>query len=504
MSTRVGPTIGESFGGYRIESVLGRGGMGTVYLATHERLERRAAVKVIAPEIADDERFRTRFLGESRLAASLDHPHVIPIYDAGEIDGVLYLAMRFVAGPSLQVRLEDRVILGLDEALAVAEQIGGALEAAHRTGLVHRDVKPANILVAEPGDHLYLCDFGLARATSARGVTRTGSFFGSVDFVAPEQIQGLPIDGRADVYSLGCVLYRCLAGTLPFARETDFAVLQAHLADPPPPASSVRPGLPQRLDAVLFRALSKRPEERFATASSFAEALRDAVYGPDAPSRSDATRPAPTGGPAPARKAATDRVTEPGSRPPRRAARRWAAALAALVVVALGVTAFVLVQRGPHGGSGRESSAEARTFVDRLENVLEQSSGGRREVASALAAGLDCSIGPRVAARRIGSATENRQSILDQIGTMHAPTPDTARVVTLLQRALQESIEADRHYRDGFAGAPLAVCPPPPGRDFPLARASDARATTAKERFVSAFNRLARRFDRRTWLASEI
>ena len=174
---------------------------------------------------------------------------MIPIYDADEVDGLLYLGMRYVSGPSLQALIRERGSLSPAETLRIAEQIGGALDAAHRAGLVHRDLKPANILVAEPGDHAYLCDFGLAKLTSSKGMTQTGSFLGTVDYCAPEQIQGLPLDGRADIYSLGCVLFHCLIGEAPFARESDFAVLQAHLAEPPPILSSVRPDLPRSLDA---------------------------------------------------------------------------------------------------------------------------------------------------------------------------------------------------------------------------------------------------------------
>jgi len=241
------PNVGETFGGYTIESVLARGGMGTVFLATHERLARKVALKVIAAELARVDDFRARFLRESQLAAALDHPNVIPIYDADEVDGVLFIAMRYVSGPSLQTLIRDRRSLSLEDTLRIADQIGGALDAAHAAGLVHRDVKPANILVAEPGDHAYLSDFGLARRTSAEGMTQTGFFLGTVDYASPEQIEGRPLDGRADVYSFGCVLFHCLAGRPPFVRDSEFAVLNAHLRDPPPNLSSSRSDLPPTL-----------------------------------------------------------------------------------------------------------------------------------------------------------------------------------------------------------------------------------------------------------------
>src|SRR6266536_1011970 len=261
----VAPGVGETFGGYAIESVLGLGGMETVYLATHKRLARRVALKVITPELALDEDFRARFLRESQLAASLDHPNVIPIYDADEIDGVLYLAMRYVSGPSLLELIRERGSLSPAETLRLAEQIGGALDAAHRAGLVHRDVKPANVLIAEPDDHAYLCDFGLAKRTSSTAMTRVGSFLGTVDYSAPEQIEGRPLDGRADVYSLGCVLFHCLTGQAPYTRETEFAVLNAHLHDPPPVASGVRGDLPRSLDGVLATAMAKEPGDRYSS-----------------------------------------------------------------------------------------------------------------------------------------------------------------------------------------------------------------------------------------------
>ena len=492
MIARLGPEIGESFGAYRIESILDRGGMGTVYLATHVRLARKAAIKVIAPQYAHDQDFRTRFLVESQLAASLDHPNVIPIFDAGEIDGLLYLAMRYVPGHSLHVVLEARGTLPLEQVVTIAGQLGGALDAAHAEGLLHRDVKPANILLAEPGGHLYLCDFGLAKRTSAKGVTQTGSFFGTVDYAAPEQIAGQVIDGRADVYALGCVLFHCLAGRPPFVRESEFLVLQAHLADSPPKLSELRADVPDALDAVVETALAKRPADRYATGSALAMALQAAA----AEGRSDdlATRRAPVA-------RATSRVPSPAADRARRITVAGIAAAIALVAIVAAVV--IATQRGGGEPTGAGSAA-LPTFVDRVQNVLEQSSGGRREIGAALAAGLACTISPRDAGRRIASVTENRQSILDQLGSMQAPTPQSAAVLTLLQRALQQSIEADRHYRDAFFDSTRTTCPLTPSRDFTLAAKSDATATAAKERFITAFDPIAKRFDRRTWLASEI
>jgi predicted Ser/Thr protein kinase len=492
------PGVGETFGGYAIESLLGRGGMGAVHLATHARLARKVALKVVAPELAHDEEFRARFLRESQLAASLDHPNVIPVYDAGEVDGILFLAMRYVSGPSLQTLLRARGTISPEDALRLAEQIGGALDAAHAAGLVHRDVKPANILLSESLEHAYLCDFGLAKEASSHGMTQTGSFLGTVDYCAPEQIEGGAVDGRSDLYSLGAVLFHCLAGQAPYLRETDFAVLEAHLREPPPALSNVRPGLPAALDGVLVTAMAKSPDVRYASGQEVASAFADALAGRDGA----ATRAAPPAtAPAPV-EAATVALPRP-----RRRRRGLAAVVAAgLLVVAAGIAAGILATRGsPPAAPPTTSAAPAlRTFVDRIENVLSQSADGRKEIVATLNAGFSCKIPPRQAGRRIGSAGDNRQSILLQLGSLPAPTPQADTVVTLLQRSLQQSIEADRHYRDAFDGVTKPGCPIRSNADFVLARTSDRRASAAKQRFLSAFNPLAERFGRRTWAAAEI
>jgi serine/threonine-protein kinase len=512
MTERLAPSVGETFGAYTIDSELGRGGMGTVYLATHNRLGRKVALKVITPELAHDEDFRARFLRESQLASSLDHPNVIPIYDADEVDGVLYLAMRFVDGPSLQALLKERGRLPPEETLRIAEQIGGALDAAHGAGLVHRDVKPANILVAEPAGHAYLCDFGLAKRTSSKGVTQTGSFFGSIDYCAPEQIQGQPLDGRADVYSLGGVLFHCLAGQPPYTRDTDFAVLHAHLVDPPPALSSVRADLPRSLDGVIATSLAKDPDRRYATAGALAAAFRGALEDPSTADTDGATRDASIIPTAPSSVDTRPALTQLGETrattrgPSLRGRRGVLIAAVILVAVLVAAAAAVLVTRGSSGESGTDgpTAVQLLTFVDRIENVLQQSAGGRQEIGAALASGLKCSISAREAGRRIASVADNRQSILEQLGALQTPTAQAGSLVTLLQQALQESIETDRHYRDGFlAIQATAACPLPTNPSFELAAKSNARATAAKERFVAAFNPLAERLQRRKWLASE-
>ena len=273
---------GTEFAGYRIERILGRGGMSVVYLAEHVRLERKVAVKVLAPAFADDMSFRERFVRESRMAASLDHPNVVPIYEADEADGLLFIAMRYVEGTDLRTLIREQGPLETARAVTIVEQAADALDAAHRKGLVHRDVKPGNVLLAERGsqgiDHVYLSDFGLTkRAASDSGITGTGQFVGTIDYAAPEQFESRRLDAATDVYSLGCVLYECLSGTPPFRRESDAAVMHAHLLEPPPSVTSVRPDLPAALDPVVARAMAKRSDDRYPTAGALASAARAAV-----------------------------------------------------------------------------------------------------------------------------------------------------------------------------------------------------------------------------------
>ncbi len=296
---------GFELAGYRIESVIGRGGMAVVYRAEDTRLGRKVALKVLTPVLAHNEQFQQRFIRESRLAASLDHPNIVPIYEAGEADGQLFIAMRYVAGSDLKVLLSQEGGLPLARLLRIFVQIGDALDAAHELGLVHRDVKPGNILVTSTqehsghgySDHVYLTDFGLTkRTTSLSGaLTGTGHFLGTVDYVSPEQIQGAPVGAATDIYALGCVLYECLTGQLPFHRDDDAALLWAHLVEAPPPVSGVRPELPPAVDDVVARAMAKAPEERYASCHELVRdlelALDVAVQLPGAPRTSRRAAP---------------------------------------------------------------------------------------------------------------------------------------------------------------------------------------------------------------------
>ncbi|HEU5242783.1 MAG TPA: protein kinase, partial [Gaiellaceae bacterium] len=273
---------GSVVAGFRVISLVGQGAMGTVYLAEEIATGRRVALKVLAAELARDDRFRQRFLRESQVASSLDHPNIVATFAAGEEEGLLYLAMAYIEGSDLRELLRREGRLDPRRALDLVAQASQALDAAHAAGLVHRDVKPGNILVSadEDGEHAYVCDFGLARhVSSVSSLTSERGFVGTIDYVPPEQIEGSPIDGRADVYSLGCVLYECLAGAGPFDRESELSVLFAHLNDPPPRVTELRPELPAAFDAVFETALAKSPDDRYSTCAELVAGARAALEG---------------------------------------------------------------------------------------------------------------------------------------------------------------------------------------------------------------------------------
>ena len=326
---------GSVLAGYRIQGLVGRGGMGEVYLAHDDQLGRDVALKVLPPELVDDAEFRARLERESRLAASLDHPNVVTVYQAGEADGVFYLAMRYVDGTDLRALLRREGTLSPERAVAVAEQVAAALDAAHEHGLVHRDVKPSNVLSADVGgrERCYLADFGLSQTLADRGVPTDGRALGTLDYVAPEQIRGDDVDGRADVYALACLLFECLTGEVPFARASEVATIYAHLEEPPPIASERRSDLPAAAGALLARAMAKDPADRPDTCGLLVEELRDAL----------------------------------GLAPPRPARTRWiVAGVAALLVVAAAVVAVVAITTG--GGGAPPVTGGSLVHVDAKTN----------------------------------------------------------------------------------------------------------------------------------------
>jgi YVTN family beta-propeller protein len=393
-------------GSYVLGEVVGRGGMGVVYRATHVHLGREVALKLLAPQLSGNDEFRHRFLRESRLAASIEHPNVITVYDAGDFNGTLYIAMRYVEGIDLAQLLREKGPLEPLAAVSLLDQVAAALDAAHERGLVHRDVKPANVMIAS--GRCYLTDFGLTKQAAAGAttlaLTRTGSFLGTLNYAAPEQIEGREITAQTDIYALGCVLHECLTGSPPFTKDSEVALLYAHLSEPPPPPSQLRSDLPVAIDPVVAKALAKKPEERYRTCGELMSAARaaltegagQAAAQPPAPPTAAAQPPRvaaqpPTGSPPRSREeadtgilpgtAATARgqaapptaqyaaggggteVTEPGAPiapPGPRGSRRLALLLAAGVAV---VAAAILVVVAAGGGSGNQTRALARGAI---------------------------------------------------------------------------------------------------------------------------------------------
>ena len=376
---------GTQFGAYRIESVAGQGGMGVVYKATQIGLDRAVALKAITPAFAHDEEFRARFQRESRLAASIEHPNVIPVYEAGEHDGTLFLAMRFVDGTDLKSLLNREGRLEPLRAARFVAQIAAALDAAHAAGLVHRDVKPANALLASQ-DHVYLTDFGLTkRAASGSAMTKTGQMVGTVDYVAPEQVEGGSVDARTDVYSLACVFYHLLTGHVPFDKPTEMAKLFAHVHEDPPRPSDVVQGIPGAVDDVIWRGMAKDPTKRYLSAGdlgraalaaaehrTLAEPERSVARGEaagvpvtDAPTVTAAAAPAVAETPGSEGGAMSVR---PATKP--RNLKPWAIGAAAVVII--GIVAALLTG----GGSpGDDSSGSGGTVVQVTRaNALDSAS----------------------------------------------------------------------------------------------------------------------------------
>jgi serine/threonine protein kinase len=364
---------GVFLGGCRIKRLIGRGGMGVVYLAEQVGLGREVALKVIAPELSQDLAFRQRFGREARMAASLEHPNVVTVYEAGEDEGQLFLVMRYIDGQDLRQRITSEGALAPELAESVIWQVASALDKAHGEGLVHRDIKPANVLIARAphGLSAYLSDFGLTKhVDSLSELTQTGNWVGTADYVAPEQIQGERVDARTDVYALGCVLYEALTGSVPYPRDSDMAKMWAHVNTPPPRATERRGDLPAAFDEVVQRALAKNPDQRFPSAGDLARAVQAALENRTAtePERSVATgeaAPGPTmaatapigAGP----RANVRTKLEPTPAPPSRATRalpassrpqrRW---LPALIIV---------VGSGGSGGSQTAKAGQTSTVT---------------------------------------------------------------------------------------------------------------------------------------------
>jgi hypothetical protein len=499
--------VGSQLAGYRIASVIGRGGMGVVYLAQQLALGRRVALKVIAFELADDSGFRERFVREAHLAASLDHPNVIPIHDTGEADGLLYIAMRYVHGFDLRTLIRLERPLDPFRTASLLLPIADALDTAHAEGLVHRDVKPANILIEEgrgpESRRAFLTDFGLTKRTdSTTQLTKTGMFLGTLDYSSPEQLRGEAVDGRTDEYALACLVFECLTGVSPFRRDNDAQVLAAHLIQPPPSACAVIPQLPPALDEVLGRGMAKSKEDRFPSCVALMEAIRDAAApGSAAPSTAarepsgaaatiDAeTGPAPSGtvptmpdvaapvSPPPSAPLAVppppERPTElvvrepptgflpapgtvaeetgppsgpPGGRPSRRRLALIGGGLVAAAAVA--AVATILATGGPstEGGTTGPSGAPTltvRQYVEGVQTVLKDSNNYRMQLGTVLGHRPNVTQSDIDA---VNTVIRGRRILLDQVKGWNPP-PEAEEATRLLIRALSDALRDDRSFR---------------------------------------------------------
>ncbi len=365
---------GSEFGGFRIERTIGHGGMGIVYLARELRLDRLVALKVIRPELAGEESFRARFRSETLTAASVEHPRVVTVFGAGERDGLLYVAMRYVPGRDLGRLIAADGPLATEDAAEVIAQVADGLDAVHAAGLVHRDVKPANVIVeggqADGGSAAFLTDFGLAKAmASTTGLTATGEVIGSVDYMAPEQIEGRRMDARTDVYALGCVLFHAISGKVPFPERESSAKMWAHLNEPPPAAAG------RVLDPVIRRAMAKDPTRRFPSAGDLGRAAVAATRG-EAVTEPEHVVAAGEAAPLPE----TVRLSRDPTLPPtdplprRRKRRRWLWALAiVLVIAALGTAALIAVPKlSDSGKTAVPTGIEVPSLAGQPLDVAEQ------------------------------------------------------------------------------------------------------------------------------------
>jgi DNA-binding beta-propeller fold protein YncE len=366
---------GSLVAGYRLEERIGEGGMAAVFRAYDSRLGRYVALKILAPGLAADETFRQRFVRESRAAAAVDEPHIVPVFEAGESAGVLFIAMRYVRGGDVRSLIRGSGPLPAGRAAEIVAQAASALDAAHARGLVHRDVKPANMLLESSGggaggpDHVYLSDFGLSKgALAATGLTASGQFLGTLDYAAPEQIEARPLDGRSDEYALACSAFEMLYGEPPFRREQGVSVMYAHLSEPPPLVRSRRPELPAAVDDVLARGMAKRPGDRYGSCGEFAAALRRAVSAEGSP-----TDAPPAGHPDTEIAMAEPETTSPataawpgpqggGGRRPWRSPVRVAVICAAAAVLAGG--GYLLADGGHARGSGGSPRTAALALPD--------------------------------------------------------------------------------------------------------------------------------------------
>jgi serine/threonine protein kinase len=512
--------------GYQLGECIGQGDVAVVRLARDERLDRKVAVKILAPELAGDAAFRARFLSESRAAAAIGHPHIVPVYEAGDADGILYVAMRYVGGGDARSPLSRPGRLPLAWAWSVIAQTASALDAAHGHGLIHRDVKPANILL-DTGSHVYLSDFGMGRDLSPGEIIAAGHA-GALDYLAPEQIQGRVVDGRTDLYSLACTGFELLCGTPPFGPDQGLTLMYAQLYASPPAASARRPDLPAAVDLVLATALAKNPAGRYATCGQFAEELRTALGllpgEPDNPARPRSQGSVPEPGPG---QASPDSVSGP-DRPsfqqpqqPRQPRRRSRVLALILAVAAVGIAAAVAIGvllsasparsklevSSPAAASARSSPSApasvpaspsapplASNQATAVSDLLSSSAATRKALQGAVGEARDCTDLPS-AIGQIQDAVNQRSTEYSQASALSTSAlADGATVKTDLTAALHSSLEADRDYLSWAQQLKLGCVPATESSAYDAAYQADQQANAAKEAFIQVWDPVAARY----------
>jgi serine/threonine protein kinase len=522
--------------GYQLEERIGEGDVAVIRLARDKRLDRTVAVKILAPELAGDAAFRTRFLSESRAAAAIGHPHILPVYEAGDVGGTLYAAMRYAGGGNARSLLGRLGPLPFAWVWSVIAQAASALDAAHGHGLIHRDVKPANLLFdvgaglgsrdrADGGGHVYLSDFGMGRDLSPGEIVTAGRFAAALDYLAPEQIQGRALDGRTDLYALACAGFELLCGTPPFGQDQGLTVMYAQLYAPPPAATQRRPDLPRAVDQVLATALAKNPADRYRTCGQFADELRTALgllpAGPDDPGWP--LRPPedqPPAGPD------QDQVRPDPVSPRRRRRRRVIALIVALAAVGIAVGIAAAVAAGIAGpgraAPGRQAApspvatsahssspasspvsspapSSASTLASRqaaaVNDLLGSSAAARKAVQDAVGEARDCT-DLSGAVSQIQNAVNQRSTEYSQASALSTSAlADGAVVKTDLTSALRSSLAADRDYLAWVQlQLKLGCAPATQSSAYSAAYTADQQASAAKEAFVQVWNPVAARY----------
>jgi serine/threonine protein kinase len=477
-------TSGELIAGYRIDGLAGHGGMGVVYMATQLSLGRTVALKLITPSLADDPRFRERFERESKLAAAIDHPNVLPVYEAGEVDGTLFIAMRWVDGTDLRTVIHRGAGLEPPRATRITGQVAAGLDAAHRLGLVHRDVKPANILITARSEHAYLTDFGLIkRIRGGDELTDSGEFVGTIDYIAPEQIRGESCDARSDVYSLGCVLFHCVAGRVPFDVDTGIAKIYAHLNETPPRVSELAPGVPPALSGVIERAIAKEPDDRYPSAGAFARAAASATA--TAADGASATAPASTV------VLGHDAAASPP--PPRRRGRSLPVLALLLLVASVGAAAVLFATGGSDPPAKKSSPVEASSFED---GALLETTQGRSYV---IKAGARFAVPP--GERAAFSVSGERARVVSARALRRIPTmPREGSLIRAYRSTVVFSVhDRTRQLIEAAAGADLAVVPSTGLAQIPVAEGRRRTQLTVR---APSFVLVGRRFDIRARVRS--